>query len=424
MRSNKIREVGAGLYVLPGAQALVEFTKNTGADVSFGTPDVLRAGELKIAPWGKDNLKPQKMLELVYGNHIKPQLIYTARDFLMGKGLAIYKRIKEGRKIILDQIIDPEIEDWLEMIEYKQLLRSTAFNMEFSHNYFSVFSLDKNAKVDGMKSFDCTIARAVATTKNRAERYMLHPDWRAFKAAEAKVVPAYDPKDPTRFGDFIYHGRDWTVGQKYYDCPPFWGTEKWTRLSNKIPDFHLSGLENGYNIKYHIQIPADYFLQFGDEAKQLEAENELIEAMNDMLSGVDNVDKAFVSKFGVDINGKPLPGWKIEPIQNTMSDKAYESVNNQANIAHTSGHGIDPSLAGIDTGSKLGGSGSEKRISYQLHVALRTPNKRDILLEQFNVAKKINGWDRDIVFGFEDIEITTLAEEPTGKKPGVPSATK
>lgn len=417
MRSNTIRTLAAGVYALPGAQAVVSFTKSTGADVSFGSTSVLKQGDLKIAPWGADNLQPQRMLALVYGNHLKPQLIYTARDFLLGSELGLYRKVIEGRKKIYEPVIDPKIEDWLEMIDVKNLMRASAFNMEFSDNYFSAFELDKRKEVVGIQNFDCTMTRAGVTTAMRPERYHLHPDWRNVKAAEIQTLPAYDRKNPLRFGDFIYHGRDWTVGQKYYSAPPFWGTEKWTKLSNKIPDFHLSGLDNGYNVKYHIEIPADYFDQYGDTDKEREeAEKLLLEQMNEMMSGVDNVDKVFVSKFAVDSSGKQLPGWKITPLANTMSDKAYEAVNQQANIAHTAGHGIDPSLAGIDTGSKLGGSGSEKRISYQLHIALRTPNKRDILLEQLNVAKKINGWNPEYVFRFDDIEITTLAEEKTGKK--------
>lgn len=425
MRSNVIRTLAAGVYALPGAQAVVQFTKNTGADVSFGTTSVLKQGGIEIAPWGSDNLQPQRMLGLVYGNHLKPQLIYTARDFLLGAELGVYRRIIEGREKILEPVINPEIEDWLELIDHKTLLRSSAFNLEFSHNYFSAFELDKSKKVVGIQNFDCTMTRAGATTALRPQKYHLHPDWRNAKPAEIQTLPAYDRQNPLRYGDFIYHGRDWTVGQKYYDAPPYWGTEKWTKLSNKIPDFHISGLDNGYNLKYHIQIPADYFDQYGTtDAEREEAEKLLLEQMNEMLSGVDNVDKVFISKFAIDSMGKPLPGWKIEPLANTMSDKAYESVNQQANIAHTAGHGIDPSLAGIDTGAKLGGSGSEKRISYQLHIALRTPNKRDILLEQLHVARKINGWASDLVFRFDDIEITTLAEEKTGKSKQRPNPTK
>ena len=111
-----------------------------------------------------------------------------------------------------------------------------------------------------------------------------------------------------------------------------------------------------------------------------------------------------------------LPGWEIVPIENKMSDDAYTAVNQQANIAHTSGHGIDPSLAGIDTGSKLGGSGSEKRISYQLHIAMRTPQKRKILLKTFQAAHKIMGFNPEHRFGFVDVDITTIAENPKGQE--------
>jgi len=83
-------------------------------------------------------------------------------------------------------------------------------------------------------------------------------------------------------------------------------------------------------------------------------------------------------------------------------------------VAQASGHGIDATLASIDTGGKLGGSGSEKRISAQIHIAHRTPTKRKILLESLNICNRINGFQKDIVWGFEDTQITTLDVNPTG----------
>ena len=416
MKARDIKELEGGLYILPGAKALVELTGSDKAqDVNFGAAPLSQGG-FKIAPWGADNLQPQKMLELVYNNHLKPQLITTARDFLLGSRMGVFKRDVVAGKIVLEPVIDTEMEDWYESIDGDATLQSNAYNLEAFANYFAVLSLESKNYVGGIQNFDCTVARALVTTKPRPEKYAFHHDWRNFRADEAKILPAFDLKDPTKFGECVIHGRDWTPGQKYYDLPPYWGTRKWTSVSNKIPIFHDSGLDNGYNVKYHIKIPMGYFDQFGDAEKRKKAELDLMANMNEMLAGVENSDKVFVSKFAVDAAGKALPGWEIVPIENKMSDKAYDSVNQQANIAHTSGHGIDPSLAGIDTGGKFGGSGSEKRISYQLHVALRTPQKRKILLKTLQAAHKIMGFDPTHFFGFEDIDITTIADNPTGKQ--------
>ena len=412
-----IKELAGGLYMLPGARAIVELTGSDKAqDVNFGSAPLTLGGGIKIAPWGADNLQPQKMLGLIYNNHLKPQLITTARDFLLGSRLGVFSRTVQNGKIVVEPVIDPEMEDWYESIDGDATLQSLAYNLETFANYFAGFSLASGKVVEGIQSFDCPITRAVVTTKPRPEKYVLHHDFRQFRADQAQVLPAYDRLNPTKYGEFILHGRDWTPGQKYYDCPPWYGTSKWTEVSNKIPRFHSSGLDNGYNLKYHIKIPLGYFDQFGEPEKKKKAELDLMANMNEMLAGTENTDKVFVSKFAVDALGKALPGWEIQPIENKMSDKAYDSVNQQANIAHTSGHGIDPSLAGIDTGSKLGGSGSEKRISYQLHIAVRTPVKRKILLQTFKAAHKIMGFNPEHQFGFEDIDITTIAENPTGQQ--------
>jgi len=417
MNARDIREVSPGLFILPGTGigAMVELTgSDKTQDVNFGGSP-LSSGGFKVAPWGADNLQPQKMLELVYNNHLKPQLIATARDFLLGSRLGTFKRTVVNGKLALEPVIDLEMAEWYDAIDGDATLRSLAYNLELFANYFAAFSLDSSRQVESIQSFDATSVRALVCTTPQPTDYLLHHDWRNFRADQAKQLKAYDRRNPTKYGEFLVHGRDWTPGQKYYDMPPYWGTREWTGVSNKIPRFHSAGLDNGYNVKYHIKIPRDYFLQFGDAEKQLKAEKALMGAMNEMLSGVENTDKAFVSKFGVDGSGNKMPGWEIEALDNKMSDKAYDSVNQQANIAHTSGHGIDPSLAGIDTGGKFGGSGSEKRISYQLHIALRTPVKRKILLETFGIAHKIMGFNPEHFFGIEDVDITTIAENPTGQ---------
>jgi hypothetical protein len=416
MKARDIKELAGGLYVLPGAKALVELTSSDKAqDVNFGAAPLSQGG-IKLAPWGADNLQPQKMLELVHNNHLKPQLITTGRDLVLGSRLGVFERsIVDGKERVVP-VIDSEMEDWFESIDGDTTLQSLAYNLETFANYFSVYSLASKTYVEAIQSFDCTIARALVTTKAKPDRYAFHHDFGNFKAAEAKILPAFDPSNPGKYGEFVLHGRDWTPGQKYYDIPPYWGTRRWTSVSNKIAIFHESGLDNGYNVKYHIKIPMGYFDQFGDVDARKKAELNLMANMNEMLAGVENTDKVFVSKFAVDASGKQLPGWEIVPIENKMSDDAYTAVNQQANIAHTSGHGVDPSLAGIDTGSKLGGSGSEKRISYQLHIAMRTPQKRKILLKTFRTAHKIMGFNPKHQFGFVDVDITTIAENPKGQE--------
>lgn len=417
--------VNEDFYILKDAGAVVELVGPPKDSVYGTTLPQKETGRIKWAYWGADNLRPQRILKLVAQNHLKPQLLQTSRDFLLGSRIGVFERsiVKDPaggpNKVRLEPAWAPDVEQWLEDMEHAKYMRQAGFNLEYFSNVFTGISLDGKKKVNEIKCYDSTDTRVGLKNPKTGliERYFLNTDWYTAKDDNMRIVAAYDKRNPTKYGDFIYHGRDWVPGNPYYDYPAWHGSENWTEVSNLIPIFHKSGLKNGYNLKYHIKIPRDYFKNFGDKAAEQKAEQDLIDSMNKFLAGVENADKAFVSKYGYDPQtAKPMPGWEIEPLKNPMSDNAYSTVNTDANVAQSSSHGIDLSLAGIDTGSKMGGSGSEKRISTQIHIAYKTPNKRAILMEPLNVAMRIMGFDKKLVLGIEDVDIVTLAENPKGQE--------
>lgn len=418
--------------VRAGQHHAIVTINNSPVDVNYGYPNSYstyqRIAGVDAVRWGKDNRKPTQMLKLVAGNHVKPQLLKTERDFLLGSRNGFFEELYEpdlktgGRKRRVEPIEIPELDDWAEMVDVRTLMQKVSYNYVYCHNYFINGSLDKNKKVDALECFDFDLVRAEQMKFGRINNYFIHPYWDTPKADDVTTVPAFDRRNPTKFGEFMYHGRDWTPGQPYYDWAPWWGSENWTKVSNLIPAFHESGLLNGYNIKYHIKIPSIYFAQFGDEDQQKAQRKKLKQDMDSFLAGKDNVDKAFTSEFAIDDMGKPLPGFEIIPLQNFMSDEAYMKLDTNANINQASSHGINPTLANIDTGGKLGGSGLEAKVNYQLHIAIHTPNDRDIITSWFHkMVLPIMGWNKQynkkIILGFEDIDVSVADANSNPNKP-------
>ena len=417
-----VEKLTDNFYFLPNAQAMVELTGER-HDVLGGQQYYAYNAELGIpgshVPWGGDNLAPQQMLKLYAQNPIKAQMVVTCRDLTLGHKLKIQERKLIDKKYEFHDIENPEIEDFLDALEINKFFRKAAYDLEFSGNYFASISIDKNRKVSGLDYFDSTVARCqkVNPKNGKIEAYHLHGDWNYYKPDDTKIVAAYDRFNPTSNREFIYHGRDWTPGQPYYDWAPWWGTKAWTEVANAIPEFHKKGLKNGYNIKYHIKVPAKYFEKFGDADKQKTAELEFNTRLNRFLSSQDSIDKAFVSKFGTDQEtGKALPGFEIIALPSNMSDDAYTKLSDAANGMQAAGHGLLPQLAGISLGGKFGASGSELRSALDLYLATHAPNKRKMLLETLYIIKKIQGWDRSIFFNFEDLAVNNLDGNSANEK--------
>jgi hypothetical protein len=421
-----MKKLSHGNYVLGKQDDAILLSIEDRADApatSFYPRGQSRKGWARWFPYGVYNeidKEPQILLDLVKYNNLQAPLLNTNVDFVIGNGVGTFRKIIENGKTRLEPFNDVVIDAWLKQNEVDFIMMKIATDYYYTGNYFLEGILRGDRTVSTIKHHAPTDARAslIDNETGKVEYYFIG-DFRSGKAR-------YDPKHPldkkksniekirafnlqSLSTKFIWHGRQYYPGEYYYGIPIWYGVKDWIRLANKIPVFHLAGLTNGYNIRWHIKIPISYFEQFPQNERANE-EDKLMNELDAMLSGAANAGKAFISRFS---DEKNYPEWKIESLQSEIYDDAYKDIFSHSNTALSSANNIDPSLAGYDITGKLS-SGSEKRNSYLIHLSLKTPRARKILLKWLYDVRDLNQWPPDVVFAFKDIEVTTLDVNPTG----------
>jgi hypothetical protein len=376
--------------------------------------------------WGSDNLFPNEIFELVYKNDIKPELIKQQVDLILGKGVFTYKEVIDpstGKKDI-QFVEDPIIKSFLRRNRIAHFLRERTHNLELSGNAFTQMVFDGNNHVQGIKNepFQDCRAEYISPLHGRIMNYYLCGDWRnprwdPKKPQEGTIakIPAFDRHDPQAYDKCLHHSKYYLPGQDYYSFPIwYFGTLPWAQLSTEISKFQLANLKNGMSIRFHVKIPKSYFDQFEPEKREAK-KGEIQDQLDDMLSGSTNASKTFFS-YVESIGGTTVQGWDIIPITHDSKDETFLKTFDVSSRANSRGHGIHPLLSGIDIQGNLG-SGSEILNLYNYHVSIKTVGQRDVVLEILYDIQEINGWDPDIKFGIEYVQMTTTDKNPTGKQP-------
>ncbi|MEO7175357.1 MAG: hypothetical protein ABI002_06180, partial [Saprospiraceae bacterium] len=431
--------ITADFAYLRDSKTLIHFTSIT-ADDEKNTLTKVRGSEGQIMAWGKRNSLPMLREELVRNNNIIGPLIATKRDITLGAGLVAYKEVElPDGKFGTQVVAMPEAaKEFFKTVKISQFLRNACKNLIFHGQYFVEYVRDRGGRIYSMKSMECRHVRAEKMTdKGVIKNWWWCGNWLRAKnmpEADPVMVPAFISEEAKQ-AKFIYRAGDDIAGDDYYFTPVWWGGRTWIELSNVIPEFHKNNMQHGYSIRYHIQIPKGYFDDStsiaqtpGLEAKQLlidganQAKADFIGKMNQYLAGATNAGRAVFTDYELQAAaGRDMPGIKITPLNVDLKDESLLKLFEKSNQANISAQGIPPTLANIETQGKLS-SGSEIRNAFLMYVAIKTPLPRSILLEAIEIVKEANGWDPDIKFGFKDMILTTLDDEPSGMTEKNPEA--
>lgn len=392
-------------------------------DENFGTSAY--SGSIgEHVSWGAGDNQPNLMSALINKNNQVRPLLDAQRDMIYGSGGGFFKRTIVDGKIQLTPYTDSRLEDWAFQTDLDNYEIGAINERVQNANVFTRIEYlpDGTPMLSVSDCFLTRIGRPKAG--NKVTEFCLNPSFGNGSAIKSELerVPAFDRLNPTQHIVSIWHGREYISGNPFYAFPSWWCAKDWIELANLIAPFHINGLKNGYNIKYVIKVPKDYFDKEGgkslDEKAVGKKWSDWTQKMSDWLSGVENVNKALIVRYLRGDDGKALDAIDVVPLKNEMSDDAYSKVWEMANIGITNAVGILPVLGGVTPGSKSGDSGSQIRVVANYQQSFRTPVHRKIILDPVNFALRAMGYT-DVVRLFMDVQLTTLDAAPTGTTPAI-----
>lgn len=446
-----IEKIQPGTYFLQEGEAVVTFMSKLDDDFDKGATKKLNPpggdGPVEIMYWGKNNDLPQQREQLIGDNNIVPSLIERKRNILMGQDIMAFRiRYETGadgtvKKITEEVEMPANIQAWLDGegwgngSNFHEYLAAAAGEWAKHSLVIPEFIRTRDMRtISSLEVKECKYMRA--GKKNEAGKittWYWSGHWgpqsgqkNNLETKKTVALPVYAGEEAPQ-PKFIKPSGDYLLNDGYYPIPSWWGGWEWIELANQIPQFHKNNISNGYNIRWHIQIPTDYFLDYekyqsaatkSEKAEvlkdQQEREQAFMDDVNEFLAGLANVGRTLFTKYEMDkALGKEYPGIKITPLSYDMKDEALLKLFERSNTANTSAQGLHPSLAGIETAGKLS-SGTEIRNAFLMWLIINTPLPRKMLLAPLNLVKRINGWPADIHFGIRDYELTALSSEPSG----------
>ena len=394
------------------------------------------------AYWGSNNDYPQRIIEKMKRCGIgKSNLSWKSRA-LFSQGLMHYKTEydENNKKVVKPINLEKEHK---EIYEFNKRVKLNKFYKETIRDYywfwmvFPEMIVSKNyQEITSIRRKKAAYCRWEVINKDskRIENMYYSAKWPQFEDYEKiAVIDPYWTIEETRdylrkhrIRKFIYPICYAPLDENYY-VNADWHTvieNGWVDTVNAIPNYKKHLMENQMTIKYHVQIPSSYWsINFKDwEGKSDEdrdaCKQEVLETLENFLSGVENSGKAFISQFDLDeITKKELPGWKITVLDDKTREGTYlaDAASGNAEISYA--QDVDPTIKGAALpGNKLGpGSGSDKREAFMIYTSLLQMDAQP-LFEPWEFIRDFNGWPSDIKQGFESVTLTTLDKNPTGSE--------
>ncbi|MEM7551720.1 MAG: hypothetical protein AAF363_18695 [Bacteroidota bacterium] len=432
--------IGPGISYSKRSAALIEI------DRKKVEPDAIRNnsyGGDEWARWGTNNKLPLELLDQVKKDPVSQRALGFKVDAHYGLGPQLYKKKYEKVKGIIREVIEPqdisefpEIDDFFFENAIENFSQSIIQDYEWFNRYHVEYisnkaenkivrmnsGIEEEGGVNYLRTKDIRKKKRNRNT-GRMEGFYVSGDWTEGTPKTA-FIPSFNPRDPFRYKKAMYEHKLVSISNDYYPTPRWYSALTWLAVAAKIPRWILSNIENSTNIKYHIHIPEEYFINLYPEDKfdsieacykaREEAEENLKTKMDDFLAGEENVHKNFYSKFALDQEGNPIPGWKIEMVPNDLKDGAWLNADQTATVRILTAHGVDPSLAGVIISSTSAGSGSDVLNKFNYHMQLNTVIPRQTTTEWFEVVKRANDWDRQLHLGYKNIILNKMDENKSG----------
>ena len=224
---------------------------------------------------------------------------------------------------------------------------------------------------------------------------LLHHDWSAFRAEEARTLPLYPLFEEQADGTLrtMIHYKDYEPAFEHYGVPPYIAGLNVSAIAYKTDRWNISRLDNSFQLSGVMML---------DSSAGNEADAERIVRLAERKFAGNPGQVMFVIREGGDDDNS-----RFIPIA-SQNEGDWKSLHEQATADIVVAHSWFRTLSGLDYSSGF----SAERILHEYEVALNTV----ILAEQAELTEPVRRVISELL-GFDTSSLEIINRPPTRSKP-------
>jgi len=321
------------------------------------------------------NLYPQFLIDLYYHSSTHAAIINATAEMVAGEGLNIVENDNLDADIKLKQFLGNA--NGKETLH--EVVKKLAFDFKLQGG-FAINIIYNQARTEVVEIHHVPVEKIRAGKPNalgQVDCYYVCSDWSNTRKHKPMKVPAFNMNDRTSPSQILYMG-NYSPSMDIYFTPDYTAACNWALVDQRVAEFHLSNIENGFS--------GSYFINFSNGIPTEEERFQIENSIKNKFQGAKASGKVVLT-FSDDQTKVPV----ITPIEVSNADKQYLALQELLVQNILTGHRVtSPMLMGIKNDTGLGNNADELNSAFEVYLNTVIKPYQQTLLKALSKIFSIN----------------------------------
>ena len=330
------------------------------------------------------NLYPQFLIDLYYNSSTHAAIINATAEMIAGEDLIAEEE-------------DTNLENYVKLKKFlrhansneslHQVIKKVAFDFKLQGAY-ALHIVWNRERTEIAELYHVPVERVRAGRPNamgKVDTYFISADWGNTRTNKPYPVPAFNVNDRTSGSQLLYTGA-YSPNMDCYHTPDYLAANNWCLVDQKVAEFHLNNIENGFS--------GSYFVSFANGIPTQEERRQIEQSLVEKFTGASNSGK-FILTFSDDKTRTP----EITPISVSDADKQYLALQELLVQNILTGHRVtSPMLMGIKSDTGLGSNVDELNAAGNFYLNTVVKPFQLHILNTLQTIFSVNNMDLPVQF--------------------------
>ena len=254
------------------------------------------------------NLYPQFLIDLYYNSSTHAAVVNSTAEMIAGEDIVV-----ESDEDNLDRYV--KLKKFFRHANGKETLHQVIKKLSFDFKLQGAYAIHiiwNRDRTEIAEIYHIPVERVRAGRPNEmgvVDTYFVSADWSNVRPPKPYPIAAFNTNDRTATSQLLYTG-SYSPNMDIYHTPDYLAGCNWALVDQKVAEFHLNNIENGFS--------GSYFISFANGVPTQEERFQIEQSLTDKFTGAKNSGK-FVLTFSDDKTRTP----EITPISVSDADKQY-----------------------------------------------------------------------------------------------------